>query len=190
MPSSFFSLELCLRIEPGSTLLSDLRSVIVKPSASASFQEKWECARRVSTLLLGELHHAERGCWEYFDDEAKSKELWADWSKVVETKQGARSSPSGPIDPYRGAVRYMTVTMAYLLVRDSPTDQHLRMICDVPESRLWMRTTFDGILSAIPRMSFASIRGDTLYMIPGDDEWGLTADDLADPKFNYLRRIE
>ena len=189
MANSFFSLELCLRIESGSTLLDEMRTLIVGQRPSATLQEKWNVTQRVSSLLLGEIHHAERGCWEYFDDEAKAKELWADWSKVVETKQGARTTASGPIDPYRGMARYMTVTMAYLLVRDSPTDELLRMTCNIGESRLWKRETFTVILSAIPQMSFASVRGDTLYMIPGDDEWGLTSDDLADPKFKYLRTI-
>jgi hypothetical protein len=189
MASSFFSLELCFRIEPGSTLLSEVRALITAQQPTASLTTKWDVAQRLAAVLLTYVDRADRGCWEYFDDEAKAKELWADWSKVVETKQGARTSPSGPIDPYRGAPRWMTVTMAYLIVRDSPTDRHLRMVCDVNESRLWKRETFTVILSAIPQISFASIRGDTVYMIPGDDEWGLTQEDLADPKFNYLRPI-
>ncbi len=189
MASSFFSLELCLRIEPGSTLLSDVRNLVLAQPPTASLNDKWQVAARLSELLLANVHHAERGCWEYFDDETKAQELWKDWSKVVETKQGARTSPSGPIDPYRGAPRWMTVTMAYLIVRDSPTDQHLRMVCNVSDARLWKRETFTVILSAIPQMSFASIRGDTMYMIPGDDEWGLTQEDLADAKFKYLRNI-
>jgi len=187
--SSFFSLELCMRIEAGSTLLDEMRTLILAQTPTCSLNDKWQVAQRASSLLLGNLHHADRGCWEYFDEEKKAKELWTDWSKVVETKNGARTTPSGPIDPYRGAARFMTVTMAYLLVRDSPTDEKLRMVCNVGDARLWKRETFTAILSAIPHMSFASVRGDTLYMIPGDDEWGLTAEDLSDEKFKYLRTI-
>ncbi|CAN5276194.1 hypothetical protein BH09MYX1_BH09MYX1_02700 [soil metagenome] len=190
MASSFFSLEICMRIDPGSTLLSDMRTLILAQRPTCTMNEKWQVAERASGLLLGNLHHADRGCWEYFDEEMRAKELWTDWSKVVETKTGARTTKSGAIDPYRGGTRYMTVTMAYLLVRDSPTDEKLRMFYNVGEARLWKRETFTAILSAIPHVSFASVRGDTLYMIPGDDEWGLTDDDLADAKFNYLRKIE
>jgi hypothetical protein len=187
--SSFFSLELCMRIEPGATLLDEMRTLILAQNPTCTLNDKWQVAQRASSLLLANLHNADRGCWEYFDEEAKAKELWTDWSKVVETKTGARTAPSGPIDPYRGAPRYMTVTMAYLLVRDSPTDEKLRMACNVNDARLWKRETFTVILGSIPHMSFASVRGDTLYMIPGDDEWGLTDEDLADPKFKYLRKI-
>lgn len=189
MQSSFFSFELCLRIEPGSTLLPDVRMLLEGQPAKSSLQGKWELAKSVSNLLLASLPAAERGCWEYFDDEERAKSLWADWSKVVETKSGARTSPSGPVDPYRGEPRYMTVTMAFLLVRDAPTDLQLREACNVAQSLLWQRSTFLRILEAVPTMSFASVRADTLYMIPGDDEWGLTAGDLADEKFAYLRTI-
>lgn len=189
MQSSFFSFELCLRIEPGSTLLPDMRALIERQPEKSSLNAKWQLARSVSTLLLASLPAAERGCWEYFDDDARAKALWADWSKVVETKSGARTSPSGAVDPYRGEPRYMTVTMAYLIVRDTPTDLKLREACNVAQAVLWERSTFLRVLSAVPQMSFPSVRADTLYMIPGDDEWGLTAGDLADEKFAYLRQI-
>ena len=189
MESSFFSFELCLRIEPGSPLLAEVRALLEREPEKSSLQGKWALASGVATLLLASLPAAERGCWEYFDDEERAKSLWSDWSKVVETKSGARSSPSGPVDPYRGQPRYMTVTMAFLLVRDAPTDLQLRAACNVAQSVLWQRSTFLRILEAVPSMSFASVRADTLYMIPGDGEWGLTAQDLADENFAYLRTI-
>jgi hypothetical protein len=39
-------------------------------------------------------------------------------------------------------------------------------------------------------VSFAAVKSDVLYLIPGDETWGLTEGDLKDPKFEYLREIE
>ena len=38
-------------------------------------------------------------------------------------------------------------------------------------------------------LNFASIKSDCSYLIPRDVGWGLTLEDLAAPKFQYLRPI-
>jgi len=79
--------------------------------------------------------------------------------------------------------------MAFLLVNGSPTDEALKRLCDIPQNRLWHRATFHRILSGLGVLNFASIKSDVAYLIPRDPGWGLTDDDLAQPKFNYLRPI-
>jgi hypothetical protein len=38
-------------------------------------------------------------------------------------------------------------------------------------------------------VSFAAVKSDVLYLIPGEDHWALTAGDLEHDKFDYLRPI-
>ncbi len=38
-------------------------------------------------------------------------------------------------------------------------------------------------------VNFASVRSDIMYLIPRDDDWGLTVADLSQPKFEYLRAL-
>jgi hypothetical protein len=33
------------------------------------------------------------------------------------------------------------------------------------------------------------VKSDVIYVIPGDDGWGLTAEDLTASKFEYLRPV-
>ena len=40
------------------------------------------------------------------------------------------------------------------------------------------------------QVSFASVKGDVMYLIPRDDGWALTAQDLGLPKFEYLRMLQ
>src|SRR5690606_33662057 len=96
--------------------------------------------------------------------------------------------PSGH-DPYRGEPRYLTFTMAFLILKDSPCDLALRSLCDIPEAALWQKATFKRILDGLGVLNFASIVGDVAYLIPRDDGWGLTRADLTDPKFHYLRAL-
>ncbi len=90
---------------------------------------------------------------------------------------------------YRGSARYLTWTMAFLMIEGSHTDLAVRRLCDFPDSRLWHRDTFQKILWGLGVLNFASIKSDVSYLIPRDVGWGLTVEDLAQPKFQYLRPL-
>jgi hypothetical protein len=64
------------------------------------------------------------------------------------------------------------------------------MSVDTQEA-LWRRDTFAHVLGGVPSINFASVIADVSYVLPGtEDSWGLTLEDLAHDKFEYLRTIE
>ncbi len=188
MRHSVFALEVAARFEPGGRLHSALHGIITGAPVNPTLQQKWTFYKHaVQELLVGvPLFH--RGCWDYFEDDAKAKASYDQWVAGMVTEEGARQSPSGD-DPYRGSSRYLTFTMAFLIVNGSPTDQAVKQLCSIPEPRLWHRQTFQHILSGLGVLNFASIKSDVAYLIPRDNGWGLTDEDLAHQKFNYLRPI-
>lgn len=188
MKSSIFALEVCARFEPGGRLHTELRRIVTSSPVSASLQQKWLFYRHAISELLVAVPLFHRGCWDYFEDDTKAKADYEQWVAGMVTEEGARPQPSGD-DPYRGSARYLTFTMAFLLVNGSPTDHAVRQLCDIPEARLWHRDTFQHILSGLGVLNFASIKSDVAYLIPRDVGWGLTDEDLAHPKFQYLRPI-
>ncbi|AKV03291.1 hypothetical protein AKJ09_09954 [Labilithrix luteola] len=188
MNCSIFALELCARFEPGGRLHTQLLGLLRNHPANANLQQKWHFCRQAASELLVALPIVERGCWDYFDDDARARHDYAQWVRGMTTEEGARTTPSGD-DPYRGGPRYMTFTMAFLLVNGSHTDLALRRVCEIPEQRLWHRETFRHILSNLGVLNFAGIQSDVAYMIPRDAGWGLTLEDLQLPKFHYLRPL-
>jgi hypothetical protein len=188
MKHSIFALEVCARFEAGGRLHTQLRSLLHAHPFHATLQQKWQFYADVGRELLVALPLFERGCWDYFDDDARALRDYDQWVAGMTTEEGARKEPSGN-DPYRGTPRFLTFTMAFLLVNESPTDVALRRVCEVPEDRLWHRETFRHLLSNLRVLNFASIKSDVAYLIPRDDGWGLTTEDLALPKFQYLRPL-
>jgi hypothetical protein len=186
---SIFAMEVCARLEPGSPLREALRQAIVPGAVKMSLQQKWSQYQRAVAVLSHHLGSLEMGCWDYFDDDARALRDYDMWCGGMLTEEGARRAPSGTPDPYRGEPRYLTFTMALLLVQGSPTDHTLKRICDIPQANLWKREVFGHILWSLGYISFASVKSDVLYLIPRDGDWGLTAQDLKDPKFHYLRKI-
>jgi hypothetical protein len=189
MDKSIFAMELCFRLLPESSLGGSLRHAITSHPERASADERSRFYRFVTDLLLENLSIAERGCWDYFDDPGRAENDFDGWREMLSTQEGLRKSPSGPQDAYQPSPRYLTFTMAMLIVHDTPTDRSLAGLCDIRESDLWRRSTFARILKGVRGMSFASVVSDVAYLVPGDAAWGFTAEDLAQPKFQYLRTL-
>ena len=190
MESSIFAIEIAARLDRAPNLLPILRSAIVDQQAAVGLQAKWSHYRSAAQAILGSLGMIEKGCWDYFENHQKAESDFQMWLGGMTTEEGARRAPSGPPDPYRGDPRYFTFTMTFLLVRPSPTDHALSRLCDIPQQHLWRRDVFARILAGMGVINFASVKSDVMYLIPRDDDWGLTVDDLAQPKFHYLRQIQ
>ena len=145
--------------------------------------------RRATELLLSGLDRLERGCWDYFDDNAKALADYEDWCQGMFTEVGDRALPSAPIQPYRGEPRYLTFTMAALVIQGTSTDHVLLELSEVPPARLWKRETFARLLRGLGDLDFTHVKSDVLYLIPRDEAWGLRTQELSTKRFDYLRPV-
>lgn len=186
---SIFALELCLQMVPGDPLRAQLQQLIERHPERASRRDQWNLFRAVSQRLRDGLPYAVSGCWDFFDDDGRALTDFDMWCGGMTTLEGARRTPSGPGDAYRGDHRYMTFTLALLLQQGTPSERSFSQACDIPESDLWRRETFATLLNALGMISWASVKSDVIYLIPRDDGFGLTAEDLRATKFEYLRPL-
>ena len=146
MERSIFALEICLVLDPSTSLQHDLRQLITTNSEKLSYQRKWQIYQQASYALLSHRHLWHRGCWDFFDDDTKAQNDFRMWVNGMLTEEGARKSPSGLPDPYRGQPRYMTFTIACLLVQNSDTELAMARVCKIPQAMLWHRSTFERVL--------------------------------------------
>lgn len=184
---SILAVELCMRFEPNTH--NFLRNLLLEDQRPLSFHEKWNLYGRACTTLTHNRALWTSGCWDFFDNDSRARADFNMWVQGMLTEEGARKHPSGTGDPYRGDARFMTFTMAALMAQNSPSERTLCAACNIPESRLWHSSTFEHILSSMRHLNFASIEASTLYLIPNDPGYSLTAEDLRHPKFKYLRPI-
>jgi hypothetical protein len=189
MKHSILAFEACARFQPDGRLHGALRHHMTQFPANANHQQKWFFYKSVADELMANMALVDRGCWDYFDDDARALADYDQWVKGMTTEEGARTEPSGH-DPYRGELRWLTFTMVFLIVQNTPCDLAIRELCQVPEGDLWKRQTFWKILAGLKLLNFAAIKSDCAYLIPRDNGWGLTQQDLAEPKFHYLRTVE
>jgi hypothetical protein len=190
MRHSVFTLEVCARIDTGTAMLDQLRPLVVNAPTTLTREEAWQRHSDAATTILRGFDGVERGCWEYFDDEATAMATFDDWCRPVLDQAVPRQGPSGAEGYRQGAgPRYLIFTLVYLLAYGSPSDLEVRSECSVPEADLWKRSTFRSLLGVVRSLSFASVKGDSMYMAPRDVDWGLTAEDLEGTPYHYLRAL-
>jgi hypothetical protein len=186
---SVFTIEVCARLDVGPQLLDSLRPIVQNAPEQVTRDEAWRRHSAAADVLLRYIDAIERGCWEYFDEENSAMAMFDDWCRPVLDKAVPRQEPSG-VPGYRDSgPRYLMFTMVYLLARDSPSDLEVRRVCNIPEDQLWSKQTFRRLLGAVRTLSFASVKADSMYMVPRDHDWGLTQQDLASETYQYLRPL-
>lgn len=190
MRHSVFTVEVCARLDLAPAMLESLRPIVQGAPERLSRDEAWGRHCAAAEVILQFFDAVERGCWEYFDEETSAKATFDDWCRPVLDHAVPRQGPSG-VATYRDAgARYLMFTLVYLLAYGSPSDLEIRDACDIATGDLWKRGTFRRLLGAVRTLSFASVKGDAMYMVPRDQDWGLTSSDLEAQTYHYLRVLE
>lgn len=189
MGLSLFGMELCLPLGAESPLHRALNKALLARTPGLERDDKRRQYQGLADTLTDALPDVESACWDYVHGNDKAKVDYALWSNGVLEEAGVRTSPSTGEGPYRGEPRYLTFTMAMLIVQGSPTGEMLSEVCDIEEARFWHRATFAHLLAGVRRIDFAHVKSDVLYLLPRDLSHGLTAQDLLHLKFKYLRKL-
>jgi hypothetical protein len=191
MRHSVFTLEVCARYDGAPALLDELRAIVKDAPERPSRHEAWSRHALAAEAILRNFDCVEKGCWEYFDDELSAMSMYDDWCRPILDQVVPRQGPSGGAGSYRddAGPRYLAFTVVYLLAYGSPSDLSVRESCEVPQADLWRKSTFRRLLAVVRTLSFASVKGDAMYMTPRDPDWGLTAADLDGEAYKYLRVV-
>ena len=96
MPHSIFAMEVCIRLPPQSTLPAELRMLVLMAPKASTYDDKFRLYRRASDLVLANLDHVAKGCWDYFDDDARAQRDYKMWVDGMLTEEGARTMPFTP----------------------------------------------------------------------------------------------
>jgi len=55
---------------------------------------------------------------------------------------------------------------------------------------VWLtRQTFARLISIFPRLNFSSVQADAVYLVPGSDRDGLSAEDLVSEDYHHLQPL-
>jgi len=194
----FFAIELALPLAgTNAGLAGYFRSLVHQHGEKPSRADKAKFYGAIANTLQSQLPNALRGIWDFSDDVQEAKRMYADYTSVLSTRRGARTSPSRVAEGgvgFRAAelpgAPILAATVALSVIAETPAAHMIAQACAVAKSELWTRRTFATLLQTLPRIPFSAVRSDVFYVIPGSPEWALTEPDLLTPEFSYLRLIE
>ncbi len=161
--------------------------------AEQSLADRRDFYNRTTSILLPRVPYFDFGYWDYIPDPDRAEKEFDTWCSEIEKTvgQAVPENDAVPLGVYRAAAGrdYCLVTLAFLLQKDGTSDVTVRERCDLQEAEFFRRATFAHLLATTPMLSFASVRADAIYVVPGADEDALTAEDLRGEGYEYLRPL-
>jgi hypothetical protein len=184
---TFFAIQAAVRALPAR---AQLHQIVAAAPADQSLIDKREMYTSLSRALAPHVAALDFGYWDYISDPERAEKEFDTWVSEIEQSVGREVGDAPAQGVYRTRPgEYFLVSFAFLLQKGGSSDAVVAERADLPESAYFTRATFAHLLATPPMLSFASVRADAVYVIPGVDDDALTADDLRDPGYEYLRPL-
>lgn len=185
MRVSLFALQVFLPLPAADSLRADLVQAVRQMPDHSSFSAKNDAYAHIVRLLHAHVGGFQLGVWDYFEDNNVAKAEWDQWCEGTEAD--AREAPAP--DPYRTGSLQMFVTILLLMAHGKAADRAMCAACAMPEGTEWTRQTFGRLLAVLPTLNFATVSSDAIYVRPGVMGGGVSAAELGEEHYQYLRKL-
>src|SRR5262249_41651754 len=136
------------------------------------------------------------GFWDYIAEPARAESEFDRWCSELEgqmatEKEEVADTPDEIDETERLSTKpdYVALTVLFLLAKGGNSDGTVAERCDLPEAEWWKRDSFRHLFETIPMLSFASLKADADYLVPGNPEDGLSFDDVHGGGWEYLHQL-
>lgn len=193
MPSYvFFGIQIALASPAGDSARGALRKLISAHSRPQSELDKRSFWLRFSVALAHARPAYRLGHWDLIRG-APAEAEFKTWHSEIEAAAASEELAFGagaekPGDaPEPG--EYLLVTQIFLVGAGTNADLTLGERCDIHELDWHTSATYERLVNTPPLLNYTNVRADAVYLQPGRGDQGLTATDLADEAYEYLKPI-
>jgi len=192
MGKTFFGIQVVIKAFPVDSFRRQLHEIIARSSSEQSLTEKRAFWKRLTAVLDEQVPAFEHGFWDLIRG-GRAEEEFEEWSSELEgalaTEKEELGQAPDEINRISAEKRYVIVTLIFLVEEGSNADLTLGERCDMPESEYFTRTTFGRLIGTIPTLNFGNVEADAVYLVPGNDEDGLSDEDLHGGGYEYLKLL-
>jgi len=157
-----------------------------------SFADKQRFWKRFTALLVEAMPVFEYGDWDLIRG-GNAEQTFNEWASDIEgslaTVPEEVGAAADEVTRLASTASYVLVTMMVLVDKDSNSDETIGHWCDIPEPVWLTRQTFARLISIFPRLNFSSVQADAVYLVPGSDRDGLSAEDLVSEDYHHLQPL-
>lgn len=192
MGYTFFGVQVAIENFRRDPLRARLHQLIADSGENQQMQQKRAFWKRFSATVNEAMPVFARGTWDLIrggNAEAEFETWTSELEGAAATEQEELGAAADEVNRLSAEKNYVLVTMLFLVEEGSNADLTLGERCDIPEADWFTRWTFARLVGAAPLLNFSNVQADAAYLVPGNEDDGLSEDDLADPGYSYLKPL-
>jgi hypothetical protein len=189
---TFFGVQIAIKAFHKDPLRRQLHAAIAESQGEQTLNQKRQFWKRVCALLNEAMPVFEYGFWDLIRG-GKAEAEFETWCSEIEggiaTEKEELGAAADEVNRLSADKTYVLVTLLFLVEAGSNSDQTLGERCDLPESEWHTRATLARLVATPPLLNFANVQADAVYLSPGNEEDGLSSDDLLGGGYEYLKPL-
>ncbi len=185
----FFGLQMAIKCFGEDTLRAKFARVLEESHQSGEgLQEKRRFIKRFVALIEESELFWTYGYWDYYDRADEATEEFRTWVDEIEsalaTEEEEIDEEIDDIQRTSNRKDFVVVTLIFLLDEPyAPAEAITR------EDDHYLKETFVSLVNGLSRIDPRLIQADAAYVVPGNEEDGLSDDDLFGPGWEHLQML-
>lgn len=188
----FFGLQIVLNECAKDGLRGDLHALLESQTEENRPAQRKAFYKTLSSKLLEVMFAAEYGFWDYIPDGNASEEYYG-WVSELESSIASETDEFGESvdEQYRisSEKNYIAVSAIFLIDGSESNSAFYSAISQIPEDEYFDKASFQKLTEALRLIDFENVEGDAVFLIPGNDQDGLSWIDVHSEGWNYLKPI-
>jgi len=182
MSYTFFGLQIAIQSPPGDPWRGALVELVRRNLRGLDLVEKRSLYFELAELLRDAEDRWALGTWDLVAG-ARGELEFDSWVS------GLEASADAPLDASAATGDHVVVSVVVLVEDGSGAATTLGERCDLPERTWHTRATFERLVSTLRSLSFAGVRADGVYLVPGDVGAGIPLAELRGEGWDYLKPL-
>lgn len=190
---AFFGLQCVVNVAGEEGLRAGLHNVIESGGSIETPQEKNSYYKRIAALLLHDVPFLEYGYWDLVTKRGEAEAEFHRWVTEIGAAMATEEEELGEeIDEmYRMSNdgEYVVVTLLFLLENHPALSSFFDRVNSVEEPDYFTKTGFTTLINALPLIDFDYSHGDASFLMPGNEEDGISWQDIRGEGWDYLMPV-
>ncbi len=189
----FFGLPPVFNVYGEDVLRQKLHDVIESGTSIETPAEKNAYYKRIASILLEDVPFLEYGFWDLITKRGEAESEFNRWVTEIQATMATEEEELGEdIDEmYRLSAdkTYVVVTLLFLLENTERLDPFFDRVNEVEEDAYFTKAGFTDLFQSLPYLDFDFAHGDASFIMPGNEQDGISWEDLKGEGWEYLMPV-
>ena len=186
----FFGIQIVFLSNAEDNIWENLVRLVKINQESQNANHKVNIYHEVVSNLIDVSFSFEYGYWDFIKNEDDSKEEFESWISAIEESLPTKKYEmvSSEYDVHRISIRkdFIAITLGFLLNKCENHDKIFINLDNIDEDKYNDNATYVSLLEQVKLIDFEFCNSDCLFIRPGNEEDGLSWEDIHGDGWEYL----